>query len=87
MNSLKVPENGLLLAGSGSGSESAIPQQAFQLTLNSSVIEAMIRSARNGEEMRLDLGKSPVCSALCESAPIPQFTSRKYSCQLPGATP
>ncbi|KAH6609311.1 com1 regulatory [Trichoderma cornu-damae] len=57
MNSLKVPDSGLLLAGSGS--ETGLPPQAFHIQLDKSTIDAIIQSSRNGEELRLALGQSP----------------------------
>ncbi|KAL7789959.1 hypothetical protein V8C37DRAFT_385666 [Trichoderma ceciliae] len=57
MNSLKIPDSGLLL--SGSGSESGLPPQAFHIQLDKSTIDAIIQSSRNGEELRLSLGQSP----------------------------
>lgn len=58
MNSLKVPDSGLLLAGSGS--DSSLPPQAFHIQLDKSTIESIIQSSRNGEDLRLLLGQSPV---------------------------
>ncbi|QPG95997.1 hypothetical protein C2857_002836 [Epichloe festucae Fl1] len=58
MNSLKVPEGGLLLSGS-SNSYSDLPPQAFVLSLSDDVVEKMIRSARMGDDLTLQLGKTP----------------------------
>lgn len=58
MNSLKVPEGGLLLSGS-SNSYSDLPPQAFVLSLSDDVVEKMIRSARMGDDLALQLGKTP----------------------------
>ncbi|UKZ75430.1 hypothetical protein TrVFT333_003115 [Trichoderma virens FT-333] len=57
MNSLKVPDSGLLLAGSGS--DSSLPPQAFHIQLDKSTIESIIQSSRNGEDLRLSLGQTP----------------------------
>ncbi|KAL7939591.1 hypothetical protein V8C35DRAFT_287079 [Trichoderma chlorosporum] len=57
MNSLKVPDSGLLLAGSGS--ESSLPPQAFHIQLDRSIIDSIIQSSRNGEDLRLSLGSTP----------------------------
>lgn len=58
MNSLKVPEGGLRLTESGS--ESNVPPQAFHVQLDKSTIESIIQSSRNGEDVRLSLGSTPV---------------------------
>ncbi|KAL7943211.1 hypothetical protein V8C42DRAFT_330004 [Trichoderma barbatum] len=57
MNSLKVPDSGLLLAGSGS--ESGLPPQAFHIQLDKATIESIIQSSRSGEDVRLSLGQAP----------------------------
>lgn len=57
MNSLKIPDNGLLLAGSSS--DSALPPQAFHIQLDKSTIDAIIKASRNGEDLSLSLGQSP----------------------------
>ncbi|PNY25016.1 COM1 regulatory protein [Tolypocladium capitatum] len=58
MNSLKVPESGLLLDGS-SGGDSSLPPQAFVLSLNDDVIADMIQSARNGDDLHVAFGGEP----------------------------
>ncbi|KAL7926762.1 hypothetical protein ACQKWADRAFT_278524 [Trichoderma austrokoningii] len=58
MNSLKIPDNGLLLAA-GSSSDSALPPQAFHVQLDKSTIDAIIKASRNGEDLGLTLGQSP----------------------------
>ncbi|KAF7562996.1 hypothetical protein G7046_g1165 [Stylonectria norvegica] len=58
MNSLKVPEAGLLLEGSA-GKDSAPPPQAFALTLSDNVIENMIQCVRDGGDIQLTLGANP----------------------------
>ncbi|PHH83316.1 hypothetical protein CDD83_3009 [Cordyceps sp. RAO-2017] len=58
MNSLKVPEAGLLLDGP-SDADSASPPQAFVLTLSDDIVEDLIQSARNGEDLQLALGNIP----------------------------
>lgn len=60
MNSLKVPDGGLLLAGS-SDQDLGVPPQAFVVSLSDDVVEQMIRSARMGDDLELELGKRPVC--------------------------
>ncbi|KAK2592375.1 hypothetical protein QQS21_009926 [Conoideocrella luteorostrata] len=57
MNSLKVPEGGLMLTGS-SGADSVLPQ-AFVLNLSDDIVEQMIQSDRIGDNLELQLGKSP----------------------------
>ncbi|KAM0516317.1 hypothetical protein ACHAPE_005464 [Trichoderma viride] len=59
MNSLKIPDNGLLLASSSSSSDSALPPQAFHIQLDKSTIDAIIKASRNGEDLSLTLGQSP----------------------------
>ncbi|KAF4591956.1 COM1 regulatory protein [Ophiocordyceps camponoti-floridani] len=59
MNSLKVPESGLLLDAPSHNSDSASPPQAFVLSLGDSVVEHLIQSARNGEDLHLALGDIP----------------------------
>lgn len=58
MNSLKIPDNGLLLAGLSS--DLALPPQAFHIQLDKSTIDAIIKASRNGEDLSLSLGQSPV---------------------------
>jgi RNA polymerase II elongation factor ELL len=48
------------LAGS-SDQDSVLPPQAFVINLSDDVVEQMIRSARLGDELELELGKRPVC--------------------------
>jgi RNA polymerase II elongation factor ELL len=57
MSSLKVPESGLQLLG---GHAPDIPPQAFSLSLSDSVIESLIRNVRDGGEINLRLGPTPV---------------------------
>lgn len=59
MNSLKVPDSGLVLNGAPDG-EPAVPPQAFVVDLDDSVVDQMIQSARNGQDMHLSLGQNPV---------------------------
>ncbi|KAJ6442963.1 COM1 regulatory protein [Purpureocillium lavendulum] len=57
MNSLKVPEGGLML--DGTPGESPAPPQAFVVSLSDDVINQMIQSARNGDDLHLSTGKNP----------------------------
>lgn len=59
MNSLKVPESGLLLEGSFDG-DTPSPPQAFVLSLSDYVVQSLVQSARNGEDLQLALGEIPV---------------------------
>ncbi|UNI23527.1 hypothetical protein JDV02_009346 [Purpureocillium takamizusanense] len=58
MNSLKVPESGLVLAGAADG-DSTIPPQAFVVSLSDDVVNQMIQSSRNGNDLHLTTGKTP----------------------------
>ncbi|KAF4999180.1 hypothetical protein FGRMN_2639 [Fusarium graminum] len=58
MNSLKVPESGLLLEGS-TGKDASLPSQAFALSLSDVLIEDMIKCVQNGDGIQLSLGASP----------------------------
>ncbi|KAM4058452.1 COM1 regulatory protein [Hirsutella rhossiliensis] len=58
MNSLKVPESGLLLDGPSEG-DSSSPPQAFVLSLSDAVVQNLVQSARNGEDLHLALGNIP----------------------------
>ncbi|KAF4510223.1 hypothetical protein G6O67_002129 [Ophiocordyceps sinensis] len=58
MNSLKVPESGLLLDGSSEGDDD-FPPQAFFLSLSDDVVQNLVQSARNGEDLHLALGNAP----------------------------
>ncbi|KAM5355477.1 hypothetical protein ACJ41O_002123 [Fusarium nematophilum] len=58
MNSLKVPDSGLLLEGSA-GKDATLPSQAFAVTLSDVVIEDMIKCVQNGDNIRLALGANP----------------------------
>ncbi|KAG6023544.1 hypothetical protein E4U41_001980 [Claviceps citrina] len=71
MNSLKVPEGGLLLS-SPSSSDSDLPPQAFVLNLSDDVVEQMIRSARMGDGLELQLGKTPTLHYGSNSHRIPR---------------
>ena len=59
MNSLKVPDGGLLLEGA-SGQDAALPLQAFSFSLSDNVVEQLIRTAQKGEALELQLGNNPV---------------------------
>ncbi|ROT42273.1 COM1 protein [Sodiomyces alkalinus F11] len=58
MTTLKIPDAGLELEGSGS-SISPLPAQAFAVTLSDGVIEDMIKCIQNGENIQLSLGNCP----------------------------
>ena len=60
MNSLKVPDSGLRLMGSG-GDGAPAPPQAFFLSLEDNTIENMIKAVQSGQDLTLKLGKEPVC--------------------------
>ncbi|POR32726.1 COM1 regulatory protein [Tolypocladium paradoxum] len=70
MNSLKVPESGLLLDGS-SDEDSGLPPQAFVLSLSDDVIANMIQSARNGDDLLVALGDEPTLHYGTRSHRIP----------------
>jgi hypothetical protein len=55
---LQIPATGLQLESTGSSSK--LPQQAFAITLDDSVIENMIQCVQNGKNIQLSLGSSPV---------------------------
>jgi RNA polymerase II elongation factor ELL len=59
MPSLRVPETGLILESSENAS-TALPTQAFAVSLSDIVIEDMIQCVQNGEDIQLSLGSSPV---------------------------
>ncbi|EFY87757.1 COM1 regulatory protein [Metarhizium acridum CQMa 102] len=59
MNSLKVPDGGWMLAGSADQDSTLLPQ-AFVVNLSDDVVEQMIRSARMGDDLELELGKRPM---------------------------
>lgn len=61
MNSLKVPDSGLLLEGPSHG-ESAAPKQAFSLSLPDEVVQKLAQSALNGDDISISLGRNPVRS-------------------------
>ncbi|KAH7321249.1 COM1 regulatory protein [Stachybotrys elegans] len=58
MNSLKVPDSGILL-GSSAEPEPGIPPQAFAISLSDNVIESMIKCVQNGQDIQLALGSTP----------------------------
>lgn len=60
MNSLKIPENGVMLKGSAGRDVASLPPQAFAISLNDSVIEGMIKCVQNGGDIQLALGARPV---------------------------
>lgn len=89
MNTLKIPDGGLLLAGSP-GEDSSLPAQAFTLTLDPKIIQDMVRAAKSNENLHLDLGKSPVSSFLVPLISASgQFVAASSSCdaheRFPGA--
>lgn len=58
---LRVPDAGLSLEGSAK-SMAALPPQAFAVTLDDNVIEDMIACVRNGQDIQLSFGNTPVSS-------------------------
>jgi hypothetical protein len=60
---LPIPENMQLLLGSSADAMAELPQHAFALTLSDDVLEGMIESVRNGQEIQLSLGDTPVSHA------------------------
>ncbi|TQV98605.1 hypothetical protein V2A60_007673 [Cordyceps javanica] len=58
MDCLKVPEAGLLLQGP-SVHDTPLPPQAFALSLSGSVVDGLLRAARDGSSIQLALGKNP----------------------------
>lgn len=60
---LPILENVQLQLGSSVDSMAELPQQAFALTLSDDVLEDMIESVRNGQEIQLSLGDTPVSFA------------------------
>lgn len=60
MNSLKIPEGGVMLKGSPGEDSDPLPQQAFTLSLSDSVIEGMIQCVQDGGDIQLALGAQPV---------------------------
>jgi len=69
---LQIPENSALLLGGSADSMADLPQQAFALTLSDDVLEGMIESVRNGQEIQLSLGDTPVSLARA----LPSFLQR-----------
>jgi RNA polymerase II elongation factor ELL len=69
MNSLKIPDHGLMLKGSAGRDIGPLPPQAFALSLNDSVIEGMIKCVQGGGDIQLALGPRPV--SLCFIANVP----------------
>ena len=60
MNSLKIPEGGVMLKGSPGQDWDPLPQQAFPISLSDSVIEGMIQCVQDGGNIQLELGAKPV---------------------------
>lgn len=89
MSILAVPESGLQLESS-TKSSNFLPLQAFNIALNDSVIEDMIKCVQNGDQIELALGNNPV-SGLFHNPLLPYptvavaieipaaFVSRTYS--------
>lgn len=59
MNSLKIPEAGLLLQGP-LGQETPLPPQAFAFSLSGNLVDSLVKAVRDGGSIRLSLGKAPV---------------------------
>lgn len=86
MNSLKIPEGGVTLKGSPDEGSDPLPQQAFTISLNDSVIEGMIKCVQNGGDIQLALGADPVSfdhsnnsSHLCRE-PLPACEASNSFC-------
>lgn len=58
---LQIPRAGLQLE---EGEYGHLPTQSFILDLSDDVIEGMIKSVSQGNEIRLSLGNKPVCQDL-----------------------
>lgn len=56
---LKIPDGGLVLAGSA-GDDASLPPQTFSLSLDPQIVQDMIRAAKDSEGIQLSLGKTPV---------------------------
>lgn len=63
MNSLKIPEGGVMLKDSPDEDSGPLPQQAFTISLSDNVIESMIQCVQDGGDVQLALGSKPVCLA------------------------
>lgn len=74
MTTLRIPDAGIALEGSGS-SIAPLPAQAFAITLSDSVIEDMIKCVQSGEEIQLSLGNRPV-SLFLSSLTVVSHTPR-----------
>lgn len=61
---LPIPENMQLHLGGSADAMAELPQQALALTLSDDVLEGMIESVRNGQEIQLSLGDTPVSLGL-----------------------
>ncbi|OAQ83287.1 COM1 regulatory protein [Purpureocillium lilacinum] len=71
MNSLKVPESGLVLDGASDGN-TTVPPQAFIVSLSDDVVNQMIQGARNGDDLHLSTGKNPALHVGSKSHRISQ---------------
>lgn len=92
MNSLKIPDHGLMLKGSAPRDVGPLPPQAFAISLSDNVIEGMIKCVQDGEGIQLALGARPVSCAQIEIpfprspfSAVPRCSSRssRLSCRLP----
>lgn len=61
MASLTIPDAGLHLESSAKLAN-ALPLQAFGITLSDSMIEDLIRSVQDGEDVGMVMGPELVCS-------------------------
>ncbi|KAH8179365.1 com1 [Sarocladium implicatum] len=86
MNSLKVPDSGLRLMGSG-GDGAPAPPQAFFLNLEDNTIESMIKAVQSGQDLTLRLGKQPaikygpsthIISPPSDSLPFDLYLTRPF---------
>lgn len=87
MNSLKIPDNGVMLKGAAPKDVGPLPPQAFAISLNDSVIEGMIKCVQDGGDISLALGAKPVSCGrdgrrFSSPAQIVPSGSR-LSCRLP----
>lgn len=72
MNSLKIPDNGVMLKGSAGKDTAPLPPQAFAISLSDDVINGMIRCVQNGQDLQLALGANPVSTILSIQCRLPR---------------
>lgn len=88
MDTLKIPELGLVLDGSAS-KEPGLPAQAFTITLDDSVVRDMVSCVKAGGKIELALGNSPVRTARWVSLLFPNSSPAKVAvlAPLPASSP